>query len=81
VLDRQAEQIEHADVSRLPGFLAAGDLLVVNDTKVFPARLLGSRVPSGREARLRITRANVGPPAKRGLYPIAAGFQRWETVH
>ena len=24
-----------------------GDLLVVNDTRVFPARLLGARVPSG----------------------------------
>ena len=27
--------------------LRAGDLLVVNDTRVFPARLLGHRVPSG----------------------------------
>src|SRR6476661_6535528 len=25
----------------------AGDLLVVNDTRVFPARLLGHRIPSG----------------------------------
>ena len=39
--------MEHADVSRLPEFLHAGDLLVVNDTKVFPARLLGNRMPSG----------------------------------
>ena len=28
-------------------FFREGDLLVVNDTKVFPARLLGARVPSG----------------------------------
>ncbi|HEY7055880.1 MAG TPA: tRNA preQ1(34) S-adenosylmethionine ribosyltransferase-isomerase QueA, partial [Vicinamibacterales bacterium] len=28
-------------------FLRRGDLLVVNDTRVFPARLLGRRVPSG----------------------------------
>ena len=28
-------------------FSRRGDLLVVNDTKVFPARLLGARVPSG----------------------------------
>jgi S-adenosylmethionine:tRNA ribosyltransferase-isomerase len=38
---------EHSRVSRLANFLRAGDLLVVNDTKVFPARLIGTRVPSG----------------------------------
>ena len=31
----------------LPRLLAPGDLLVVNDTRVFPARLLGRRDPSG----------------------------------
>src|SRR5688572_28161452 len=39
--------IEHTHVSRLAEFLRDGDLLVVNDTKVFPARLLGARAPSG----------------------------------
>jgi S-adenosylmethionine:tRNA ribosyltransferase-isomerase len=37
----------HTVVSALPDLLAAGDLLVVNNTRVFPARLLGHRVPSG----------------------------------
>lgn len=31
----------------LPSLLEPGDLLVVNDTRVYPARLLGQRVPSG----------------------------------
>ena len=47
VLRRASGEIEHAEVTRLPEFLRAGDLLVVNDSKVFPARLLGTRVPSG----------------------------------
>jgi S-adenosylmethionine:tRNA ribosyltransferase-isomerase len=47
VLDKGTGNLEHAQVSRLPDFLRPGDLLVVNDTKVFPARLLGTRVPSG----------------------------------
>jgi S-adenosylmethionine:tRNA ribosyltransferase-isomerase len=47
VLRRDSGAIEHAGVTRLPEFLRNGDLLVVNDTKVFPARLLGTRVPSG----------------------------------
>jgi S-adenosylmethionine:tRNA ribosyltransferase-isomerase len=47
VLGRHDGRIEHASVSRLPEFLNAGDLLVVNDSRVFPARLLGERVPTG----------------------------------
>ena len=41
---------EHAFVRDLPEFLASGDALVVNDTKVIPARLRGRRASrSGRE--------------------------------
>jgi S-adenosylmethionine:tRNA ribosyltransferase-isomerase len=47
VLDRDTGGIEHSTIGRLPEHLAPGDLLVVNDTRVFPARLLGRRVPSG----------------------------------
>ncbi len=47
VLRRGAAPLEHTTVSRLPEVLRDGDLLVLNDTKVFPARLLGKRVPSG----------------------------------
>ena len=47
VLDRRSGHIEHASISDLPQFLREGDLLVVNDTRVFAARLLGTRVPSG----------------------------------
>ena len=34
----------------MPDLLSPGDLLVVNDTRVFPARLLGRRDPSGGAA-------------------------------
>jgi S-adenosylmethionine:tRNA ribosyltransferase-isomerase len=47
VMHRDTGAVEHATVRELPGFLQAGDLLVANDTQVFPARLLGHRVPSG----------------------------------
>lgn len=47
VVDRGGDRIEHLTVADLPDRLAPGDLLVVNDTRVFPARLLGHRVPSG----------------------------------
>lgn len=47
VLDRASGSIEHSSVADLPAFLRPGDLLVVNNTRVFSARLLGHRVPSG----------------------------------
>lgn len=48
VLDRASGAIRaHAAVADLAGFLEAGDLLVFNNTRVFPARLLGRRDPSG----------------------------------
>ena len=47
VLERRSGAITHTRVSELPSWLQRGDLLVVNDTRVFPARLYGHRVPSG----------------------------------
>src|SRR5258706_3983927 len=39
--------LEHSAFANLTEYLVPGDLLVVNNTRVFPARLLGHRVPSG----------------------------------
>jgi S-adenosylmethionine:tRNA ribosyltransferase-isomerase len=39
--------IDHVMFSELGRYLSRGDLLVLNNTRVFPARLLGHRVPSG----------------------------------
>lgn len=47
VLNRSSGQLTDASFGALPEFLVPGDLLVVNNTRVFPARLLGHRVPSG----------------------------------
>ena len=38
--------IEHAMFADLGRYLAAGDLLVLNNSRVFPARLLGHRIPT-----------------------------------
>ena len=47
VLDRAGGLLRHTFISALPNLLLPGDLVVVNNTRVFPARLLGRRVPSG----------------------------------
>src|SRR5258705_2502055 len=44
---RATGDITHSTVSMLPELLRPDDLLVLNDTRVFPARLLGRREPSG----------------------------------
>ena len=51
VYDRQTEQIRHARFRDLPGFLPDGSVVVVNDTRVIPARLRLRR-PSGGEAEI-----------------------------
>ena len=47
VLDRATGALQHAMIVDLPRYLTPGDLLIVNDTRVFAARLLGRREPSG----------------------------------
>jgi len=47
VLHRSSGAIEHCVVTDLPGELACGDLLVLNDTRVLPARLFGTWVDTG----------------------------------
>jgi S-adenosylmethionine:tRNA ribosyltransferase-isomerase len=47
VFNRATKESRHTTFDRLPSYLRRGDLLVLNDTRVFPARLLGHRVPSG----------------------------------
>ena len=47
VLDSASGEIVHQHFFDLPKFLKPGDLLIVNDSKVFPARLLGKKKSSG----------------------------------
>ena len=56
VLDRGKQDIQHALFSSLPELLNPGDLLVFNDTRVIPARLLGHRVSGGKVEFLLLRR-------------------------
>ena len=48
VMDRRSDTVTDKKFSDLPGLIKAGDLLVVNDTRVFPARLIGNKESGGR---------------------------------
>ena len=52
VLDRQSGAVSHHVFTEVTDYLREGDCLVINDTKVIPARLIGSKV--GTEAKIEI---------------------------
>ena len=48
VLHRFSGRVEHRRFGDLPSYLRSGDVLVLNDTRVVPARLLGTKETGGR---------------------------------
>lgn len=48
VVQRNTKEIFHSDFSSLKDFLRPGDLLVLNDTRVLPARLRGQKESGGK---------------------------------
>ncbi|MDE5630582.1 MAG: tRNA preQ1(34) S-adenosylmethionine ribosyltransferase-isomerase QueA [Bacilli bacterium] len=47
VLDKDTGQINHDKFSNIINYLEEGDILVLNDTKVIPARLIGTKEETG----------------------------------
>jgi S-adenosylmethionine:tRNA ribosyltransferase-isomerase len=52
VVDRANRSWRDSSFAEFPEFLNAGDLVVLNNTRVFPARLVGHRVVNGRRGAL-----------------------------
>lgn len=57
-LDRASGDVAHHRFTDLPDLLRSGDLLVLNDTRVFPARLLGRRPGGGAVECLLMARVD-----------------------
>ena len=55
LLDKVTGQIGHSVFSRLPEYLQPGDCLVMNDSRVLPARLIGRRATGGAVEVLLLT--------------------------
>ena len=53
---RGTDTIEHRVFHDLPALLQAGDLLVINNSKVLPARLIGHKEPTGAVCELLLLR-------------------------
>jgi len=71
VLNRRTGEISHSTFREFPQFLAAGDLVILNDTRVIPARLFFNK-PTGARIEILLLRKIKGriwealvKPAKR----------------
>ncbi len=56
VVHRASGQLEHRVFRDLPEYLKPGDCLVLNQTRVIPARLIGRRTPTGGLAEVFLLR-------------------------
>jgi S-adenosylmethionine:tRNA ribosyltransferase-isomerase len=73
VLDRASGETRHARFDDLPAQLSPGDLLVLNNTRVMPARLLGRRVPSGGAVECLLLRELPTPDSHLPTGPVGNG--------
>ena len=69
VLDKETGAWQHKHFFDLPDFLRPGDCLILNDSRVLPARLLGRRLPGGLfslvDEQQHLARAAARKPRKR----------------
>lgn len=65
-LDRKTGAVSHHHFYELPAFLRPGDCLILNDSRVLPARLLGQRLPGGGACEV--------------LLLIDRGEETWECI-
>jgi len=56
ILDRETQTLTNSKFELLPEYVRAGDVVVVNNTRVFPARLIGQRDPSGGRVEVLLVR-------------------------
>lgn len=63
VLNRNTRGIQHTTFSQLPEFLSPGDLMVLNNTRVIPARLIGRKEKTGGKVEVLLL-----SPKDKGLW-------------
>lgn len=66
ICDRASESFEDRHFCDIIDYLNPGDVLVINDSKVIPARIIGKKSDSGIDVELLLLRAR--------------GLDRWETL-
>jgi S-adenosylmethionine:tRNA ribosyltransferase-isomerase len=80
VHERASDRTQHRTVRDLHDILRAGDLLVVNDTRVRPARLFGRRPSGGRVEILLLSPDTAEPTRWRAFVRPAKRLRAGEVV-
>src|SRR5580698_10601121 len=75
VLGRHSQEIEHRRFDDLVDFLRPGDVLVLNSTRVFPARLRGKKKTGGKVELLLLA-----PLLKDALQPTGGDCPQWRVL-
>jgi S-adenosylmethionine:tRNA ribosyltransferase-isomerase len=79
-LDRRTGARTHTTIDRIAGFLDSGDVVVINNTRVFPARLLGRREPSGGAVECLLV-MRVSPESRDSAVPDVSGTEEtWQAL-
>jgi len=60
VFNCETKKIEHKHFYNITDYLRAGDILVLNNSKVFPARLIGKKVETGGKIEIFLLRHESG---------------------
>ena len=80
VVNRTSGQIEHRHFRDLPSLIPAGDVLVLNTTRVFRARLLGTR-DSGAPAEILLLKTAGAPDVWEAMIHPGGKLQPGRMVH
>ena len=59
ILDKKTRKISHHHFYEIGSFLRGGDVLVLNNTKVIPARLIGKKLETGGRVEVFLIQPNV----------------------
>lgn len=83
VLNRESDAFEHRLFKDIVGFLKPGDLLVLNDTRVIPARLYGTRSSGGKTEimLLKELEENVWEAIMKGAFKGKVSLKGGITAH
>ena len=78
VLDRKTGRVEHRHFYDMINFLKADDVLVLNNTKVMRARLIGKKAQTGGKIEVFLLRKNFikSPPPP----PVKGGGEVWQCL-
>ena len=79
VAHRKTKELHHTTFDHIADFLEPNDCLVLNDTKVFPARLLGKKETGGKIEIFLLHQ--LSPPVKKSFPGLTGESNFWFCLH